>query len=315
MKPDAVPPIVAALLCLQLVSTAPSQKEPTSNPTKVMTGEGQSENPGREIGHAAIDFGAKGQCRIWLAVAQHALFVDRNGNGDPGDPDERVAPNDRGDFVTDVPACDEKGRKGTFRLSVSVARDADGKLGIKSLSVNPIEDIQRFHSSAGFISLGKSRADAPIVPIHGPLCFVLMDHWTGSTACRLLPEAGGEHEFSILVATPVHRTKGEAYVYPNLWLLEPKTLPVIRVEFKPRDPRAGTTTPGLSIWMCECARRYRCKLRVPASATTLGASLHMSFPGWRHGMLKPVTLELRYGKPDSKSHLSPAGGSNVPIAR
>lgn len=287
MKHDAAPPLVAALLCLQLASTAPSQKnEPTPIP----------------VAHVAIDFGAKGQCRIWLAVKNGALFVDRNVNGDLTDPHERVAIDDLGRFVTDVPACDEKGRKGTFRLTVTVGHDAKGRLGINNLSVHPVEDIQRFHSIAGFISLGESRASAPVVPIHGPLRFVLMDHWSGSTACRVLPEAGGEHEFSILVATPVRRTQSEAYVYPNLWLLEPKKLPAVCAQFKPRDPRGRTTTPSLRIWMCECARRYRCRLRVPPAATTLRASLRLSFPGWRHGELKPMTLELKYREPDSKRH-------------
>lgn len=243
--------------------------------------------------YAQVLFGSTGERRVWLVADGRELFVDRNGNGDLTETGERVAPNDAGDHVTEIHACGADGKRGNFTLRVTLGVDAEGATGLKVLSVSPVEDIQQFHSTAAFIPLGDSPRNAPTIPIDGPLRFVLMDHWTGSTACRLLPRDGGEHEFSLLVATPVLGIKGEAYVYPNLYALQGEELPTVRVEFEPRDG-SGAVAPPLRLWQCECARRYRFKVAVPPAPKTLRARVAVSFPGWRHGELPPATFELAY---------------------
>jgi hypothetical protein len=248
---------------------------------------------GPEAGYAVVAFGAKEQRRVALAADEGVLFVDRNGNGSAKDPGERIERDDRGDFVTDVTGCDEEGREGTIRLRATLATGADGRLGIKCLSVHPVEDIQAFHSTAGFIPFAAKPEDAPTIPIDGPLRFVLMDHWTGETKCRVLPRAGGEHELSILVAAPVRGIEGEAYVYPNLYRLEGEALPTIRVEFERADGK-GVAEPALKVRECDCGRRYRCKLAVPPAEQTVRATLFLSFPGWRHGKLEDAKFDLRY---------------------
>jgi len=245
-------------------------------------------------GYALVVFGADERCRVWLVSDGRALYVDRNGNRDLTEPDECVEPDDRGDYVCDVLACDRDGRKGTYRLRVTPAADGE-EAGIKYLSVHPVEDIQRFHSTAGIVRFGRTPEDAPVIPIDGPLRFVLMDHWTGATTCRILPPDGGEHEFSILVATPIRGTEEEAYVYPNLWALQGGDLPDVRAEFEPREPGSATLVPSVHVWQCDCARRYRCTVDVPPATATRSARLVVSVPGWRYGELKPATFELRYG--------------------
>jgi len=258
----------------------------------LLAGIGRAQEAAAPRGHAAVVFGAKEERRIALVADGGALLVDRNGNGTVTEPGERVEPDERGECVTDVSACDEGGREATFRFRVTLATK-DGRAGIKSLSVHPVEDIQAFHSTAGFIPLAAKPEDAPVIPIDGPLRFVLMDHWTGDTKCRVLPRAGGEHEFSILVATPVRGIEGEAYVYPTLYPIQGEELPKIRVELEPKDG-SRVVEPLLKIWLCECARRYRCKLTVPPKDKTARATLFVSFPGWRHGTLEPARFDLPY---------------------
>lgn len=257
-------------------------------------------------GYAVVTFGVDKPSRVWLVVDGDVAFVDRDGNGDLTEAAERVAPNDRGEFVTDVVGAKPEGGKGQFRLRMSVTRDVSGEIGIKYLSVNPVHDIQGFHSTAGFIPLGSCPADAPEIPIDGPLRFALMDHWTGSTKCRVLPREGGEHEFSILVATPVRRTKAEAYVYPNLYPLVGERLPTIRAVFTPREHGSKSHKPLLRVWQCECARRYRCALAVPPAAVTSQATLFVSFPDWPGGSLKPAAFQLEYG--DAADRVEGVGG-------
>jgi len=245
-----------------------------------------------EPGYLVVAFGREEQCRVWLVLDGERLFVDRNGNADLTEPGERIAKDDQDRFMTTVSACDADGVRGEFRLSVICERDADGVVAVKYLSVNPVEDIQRFHCTTPFIGPGRRPEEAPTVPIDGPLRFVLMDHWTGATTCRTLPREGGEHEFSLLIASPVRGTAREAYVYPNLYPLVGERLPEVGCEIDLRDPEGAVATPEVSIRLCDCARRYRCKVTVPPAGKAAGGRLRVSFPGWTYGTLAPAVFDL-----------------------
>ncbi|MGQ0613751.1 MAG: hypothetical protein ACT4PV_08450 [Planctomycetaceae bacterium] len=248
-------------------------------------------------GYALVVYGAKAQREIAIVVEGGRVFVDGNGDGRIERPGEEVAAGTHGYFWTEAAGCDQDGKEGRFRLCLDLGRDERNRAGLKLVSTNPVEEIQDFHSNAGFIPLGDSPERAPRIPIHGPLRFVLMDHWTGSIACRRLPREGGDHEFSILVATQVLGTDAEAYVYPHLWRLQGADLPTVRMDYTAREGSPAVAAPRPEVIQCECGRRYRAKIAAPPATAVAQATLHLSFPGWKQGPLADASFELEYAPP------------------
>jgi len=248
-------------------------------------------------GHAVVLYGAADQHRIAILVAEGQVHVDRDGNGSIDGSAERLEPGVSGYYWTEVTGCDEKGNPGPYRLCLDVAADASGRPGLKLISTNPVGEIQEFHASAGFIPLGETPARAPRIRIHGPLRFALMDHWTGSTACRRLPREGGEQMFSVLVATPVLGTDDEAYVYPHLFRLQGEAVPEVSLRF---EPDGGAPPPRIRVLLCDCGRRYRALADLPPTPAGTKATLHASFPGWKHGPLAEASFELEYAPPAAR---------------
>lgn len=238
--------------------------------------------------YALVTMGTKETRHLWVVVDGETVFVDRNGDDRIRAADDATEVDSHGARVADAAGCDESGTAGRVRLRFYVEPDGRKRIGLRALSLHPVGEIQQFHASAGFIPLAERPDRAPRIPIHGPLRFVLMDHWTGSIACRTLPSAGGAHEFSILVATPVLGIEEEAYVYPNLYLLQGDDLPKVSVRFEPLP------APPLRTWFCECGRRYRTALTVPPAAQVTKATLLVSFPAWKHGTLADAAFELPY---------------------
>ncbi len=79
--------IVAASVSIARSAAAAAEWDLTP-PTK----EPQYQNEPR---YALFVFGAKRQPRIWLVLDGTTLYVDRNGNGDLTEPDERLEPKNR----------------------------------------------------------------------------------------------------------------------------------------------------------------------------------------------------------------------------
>lgn len=243
--------------------------------------------------YALVTMGAQEARRFWIVVDGADAYVGRDGDGRIRTPGERTTLDGSGTHVSEIDGCDESGAAGRYRLRFSVEEDAKKRSCLKSVSVTRVDEIQDYRCTAGRIPLGERADLAPRIPIHGPLRFVLMDHWTGSTACRTLSRAGGPHEFSILVATPVQGIDVEAYVYPHLYRLQGEDLPRVAIAFESAGP-APVPPPALKTWMCECGRRYRSSLIVPPAPQARKATLTVSFPGWKHGTLADATFELAY---------------------
>ena len=247
--------------------------------------------------YAVVTMGAKESRWIWVVVDGTAVFVDRDGDGRIRSPEDRLEAGVHGYFYVDVSGCSPEDRPGRFRMTLDVASDDRNRVGLRMLSITAAEDIQDFHTTAGFIPLAARPDQAPRIHVHGPLRFVLMDHWTGSTSCRRLPANGGEHEFSILVATPVLGVDGEAYVYPNLHRLQGNELPKVSMSIESK--RGVVTSPTLRTWFCECGRRYRASLVAPPGADLGSASLSVSFPTWKRGELAPATFDVTPATPNA----------------
>jgi hypothetical protein len=271
-----------ALLFLALAAPASS----AGNPTSALL-----EEPayGSKAPHyALVTMGSKDARHLWIVVDGETVYVDRNGDDRIRAADDSTEVDAHGARFADADGCDESGKPGRVRIRFYVERDERQRVGLRALSVHPVGEIQDFHATAGFIPLAEGAKEAPRIPVHGPLRFVLMDHWTGAFACRTLPRAGGAHEFSILVATPVLGIDGEAYVYPHLYRLQGDDLPKVMAVFEPRS------VPPIRTWLCECGRRYRASLVVPPATEARGATLRVSFPGWQHGTLPDASFDLEY---------------------
>lgn len=132
-------------------------------------------------------FGPEAKHRVWLVVDGTTLYVDRNGNGDLTDPDDRVVPGDRG-LVTRIPAADGKT---TYNLRVCKHE------GVFEMYVRASR--QDFHL-VGFDGPGRLRfaekpQDAPIIHFFGPLTLMQFEPQPGCVSPHLkpLPLVRGRH--------------------------------------------------------------------------------------------------------------------------
>jgi hypothetical protein len=125
------------------------------------------------------------QC-VWLVVDGTTLYVDRNGNGDLTDPDERVLPGDRG-LLTQIPTANGKA---TYNLRVC-KHDGAFEMYVRASR-------QDFHL-VGFDGPGRLRfaekpRDAPIIHCFGPLTLKQFEPQPGCVSPHLkaLPLVRGQ---------------------------------------------------------------------------------------------------------------------------
>lgn len=148
--------------------------------------------------YCLVVFGAEAAKRVWLVVDGSVLYVDRNGNGDLTEADERVLLQDKYSFRTTLAIADDKTTY-MFRLS----KDVD-----------VFEMYIRFgrqgHQLVGFDGPGRLRfadrpKDAPIIHVLGPLTLQRFEPQPGCVSPHLKPlplVRGKQNDLAFSLGTP-----------------------------------------------------------------------------------------------------------------
>ncbi len=120
--------------------------------------------------YCLLVFGVEAKTRVWLVVDGEVLHVDRNGNGDLTEPEER---------------CQGTGGPTAARWSIGDILEADGKTRHTGLWVRfeggafvmALRTAERIHqevgNEVGALRFSGRAKDAPIVQFAGPLTFLL----------------------------------------------------------------------------------------------------------------------------------------------
>jgi hypothetical protein len=247
-------------------------------------------------GYLLLHFGREAEQRMWMVLDGDTLYVDRNGNGDLTDADERIErdPDDRNAMVFGVTQlCLKPDEKAECTLFVTV--DAKDPRLLSEVSLRaPGWSKRHTQTTQGRIPLAQRPKDAPIVHFGGPLTLTLME-WEGDVGNREL-RRGCRYGLSILVGTPVRGTPTETFsaLMPGFGQLT-SAVPVVEVEFPSRAADGRLVVRGKAR-LCECGNRFLGSVEVPEGVGEGKAILTLSFPGWREDRVTPARIEFSISK-------------------
>jgi hypothetical protein len=281
--------LLALLLILQILlvdGCAPSKSGVSS-----MAGEPllvRQPNYRSAPGYCLLVFGRDPEQKIWTVLDQGVLYVDRNGNGDLTEPDERFEPN------TDV----KDSRVFTVKqlrllpdakdeCSLDLTVDANGSYSEVALRA-PRWSTRHTQVTQGKIPPGRRPAEAPVIHFGGPLTMTLME-WEGETGDRVL-RRGGYH-LSILVGTPVQRNSVEAFaaIMPGFGE-STSAVPIVEADLPSKRPGERIHVRG-EVKLCECGNRFLGSVGVPEETGEGKAIVTISYPGWTRDKISPANIE------------------------
>src|SRR5262249_34534057 len=231
---------------LQRILNLAGEPSATIEPSKIDRTIGKEPAYKSKPQYCLVVFGPEAKTRVWLVLDGDILYVDRNGNGDLTDKDERIVKNDGMDgrnsyFNAGVITVKEDG--GTFHLGIWINPDKEGRQSIAEIRVTPQGEKGLRQWTHGRIDLNPTAKNAAVVHFGSPLTLNIMD-WRGDLSLRKLAR-DEVRSFSILLGTPVHGNKSEAFaaVRADLLKLAGEVFPTIDVEFpgkEARDPPVRT---------------------------------------------------------------------------
>ena len=267
--------------------------------------------------YALLVFGTKAAKRVWLVVDGETVYLDRNGNGDLTETDERVpldvaakqkiniGGSSRGEFSG--MNCFELGEVAGCRLRYQVwvrrpdfvPKDESSILSEfrQARAANGWENSTLWRITAE----GKPQAQNPIVlcprpqdsqiaHLDGPLTFTLKWHER-----QKLQRGAVDQIFDVNIGTPGLAPRNCDHVF-----FSPLTTDEIPVGLHPQAhfqfPHKDTAKPPIQF---DVALDQRCcgdtayaALRVPAEAATGKATVLLSFPGWNERQVTPAAFEV-----------------------
>ena len=209
--------------------------------------------------YALLVFGPQRQQRVWMVLDGETLYVDRNGNGDLTEPDERlepINPADRGIHFAD------RGGHELFEFTVRVGATETSKFQldhwIRPESFTQIDE--KWHANwlewrwehsllSRLEGLGQGQtqlvfmpkpADAHVCALDGPLTFVVR---TPQHQVLKHGEAGSDLAFNIVVMGRPHRGAEKQFSYFFYNRLTTKEVPEaayldVEIEYPAKVPNA-----------------------------------------------------------------------------
>ncbi len=208
--------------------------------------------------YALLVFGPEAKTRVWLVLDSQVLYVDRNGNGDLTEANERIEPDpaaakkSSGEFVYDMgaiagarlqlrrprrdPGDRDAGVTDEQHALLKGYREDHKKHGWESASLVRIsEDGIQVQNPVVFCQKPK---DAQVSHLNGPLTSIVRSAALAGTVEPL--KRGAEELFAVCIGTPglATRNYGYAPIFSRLTTSEvPAGLhPLAKFEFPHRDP-------------------------------------------------------------------------------
>lgn len=223
--------------------------------------------------YCLLVFGPEAKTRVWLVVDGDVLYVDRNGNGDLTERDEKVSWTGnrcRAGDLTCVPGkeghTDLRVRKYGSVFEVSLWYD-DNHYGVGHQEADPFEFADR-------------ASEAPVAHVGGPLSIRLSYHWT---------EAEKPLGFHVWVGTP-GLGKGP-FAARGLEGIKPPVVAVADIEFPAADGGMPPIVTKETLKEC-CCGAVEGSLRVPGKAGKGVAKVTVHIPDWKESALAPASFAV-----------------------
>ena len=180
--------------------------------------------------YCLLVLGPEAKTRVWFVLDGNDLYLDRNGNGDLTEPDERVRAIVSGKWLHFQAGTihEADGRSRTIEFRVRDFNVATGKCaGMMILLDGKRKQFVGFDEANPF-QFAQRAQQAPVVHLEGPLEIRVYGELPALVA-------GRETELNIAIGTP-GVGKGSFCAIQCCTVLDCKVSPVAQIEFPPRDP-------------------------------------------------------------------------------
>jgi hypothetical protein len=230
--------------------------------------------------------GPEAKTRVWLVVDGDVLYVDRNGNGDVTERDERVSWTGRACVAGDLTCVPGKDGHTTLRLrrygsAIELTLWHEGKLySIGHQELDPLVFADR-------------ASDAPVAHIGGPQSLALSYYWPGA-----------EQPLKLFVRVGTPGLGKGVFAARHLATVEPRVVAATAIEFPAEGGGNPPTATKATLDECCCcfAEGF---VRVPDRAGKGVARVTVRIPDWKESVLAPASFAVpldphRLGNPPPK---------------
>ncbi len=253
--------------------------------------------------YCLLVFGPEAKTRVWLVHDGDNLYVDRNGNGDLTEEDDRVvATNDLARF--DDASEKNETRTGTtllkapFKVGTITERDGKTKHNLWVVYAEKSEDMSErygiwaevngkyIQATEYAFSFGDWPKDAPIVHLNGPLAF---HPWVPDYA---LPRGDKPGQLIVRVGTSGVGKWAGAWLNPFRGIPD-DIHPIADIEFP--NKQVGGKAIQVQIPLTKRGSGddlFSDDLPVPDDAGEGKAKVNVHFKDWRGAQVKPLTFEV-----------------------
>ncbi|MBP3959850.1 RNA polymerase sigma factor [Gemmata sp. G18] len=256
--------------------------------------------------YCLLVFGPDAKTRVWLVHDGDNLYVDRNGNGDLTEENDRVvATNDPVRF--DDASEKNETRTGTlllkapFKLGTITERDGKTKHTLWVVYAEKGEGTSEQYSvwaeidrkyiqmtDLGFC-FGDRPKDAPIVHLNGSLA---LHSWVPDSA---LPRGDKPGQLTVRVGTPGVGEYTEAWLNPFRGVPD-DIHPIADIEFPNKQPGGKSIKVQIPLTKRGAGNcLFFDELPVPDDAGEGKAKVTVHFKDWRGAQVKPLTFEVPIG--------------------
>lgn len=223
--------------------------------------------------YCLLVFGAEAKTRVWLVVDGDVLYVDRNGNGDLTERDEKASWTGNKCIAGDLTCV--RGKDGHTDLRLR-------KHG-SVIEVSLWYEDNRYsvgHQEADLLVFADRASEAPVAHIGGPLSIKLGYCW---------PEAEKPIGLFVWVGTP-GPGKGP-FAARSLGDIKPPVVAVGDIEFPAADGGKPPIVTKATLKEC-CCCFVEGTVRVPGKAGKGVAKVTVHIPDWRESVLAPASFAV-----------------------
>jgi len=261
--------------------------------------------------YCLLVFGTEAKFRVWLVLDGDVLYVDRNGNGDLTEQDDRVVPEKPDNGSPGLTLTEPDGTRHTY-LTVAPQKDGGRAISVKSET--------KYLQRSGSVTFAGRAKEAPILHFNAPVSILFssaVPHeqrgWSEPPAAggrvRLplgkdYPVPGDRPKERVVGLSAVMGTPGlgeGTFVTYKAHDIQGQNDPRVAVEaaFPNLDARAEPIVAKgfLEPDTC-CGSHLVGSVRVPRQAKLGDVTITLSLPDWKEALPKPAAMKVTI--PDTK---------------
>jgi len=268
----------------------------------------------QQPGYVLLVFGPLAQTRVWLVADDEFVYVDRNGNGDLTEPNDRVGIFDvrknaspdaayeeyrtyqLGDLLKEAtwPRYTQLTLRQFRRPTASFGPDTPNAHDKATLTAHPnlagnirvLVNGQRQDAGPPF---GRNAKDAPIIHFDGPLTIQVEDDLTQEP---LLKRSGDHTDPYLRVSLGTPGLGKFAFAYWDYSIVPDNVHPVVEAQFPVGDPKYPTIMRTFALKERCCGNLFCGPVPIPDEAGEGKATLTISMPNWGPYDVKPIRFRV-----------------------